>query len=52
MWDNTEHRSQADRADADLLPDFVFATLAGLLLGAVAFVAALTVGITVPGLWG
>ena len=52
MWDNTEHRNQADRAEADPLLDFVFALLAGLLLGAVVFVAAISVGFRVPGLWG
>ena len=52
MWFDTDRNTPARPADSDPLIDYVFALLAGLLLGAVAFVAALTIGIRVPGLWG
>lgn len=55
MWfdsnDSSSTPGQSAKAPDSLL-DFVFAPLAGCLLGAIAFVAALTIGVRVPGLWG
>lgn len=53
MWDNTERSDSADSCGfADLPWDYVAAVAVGVVLGAVGFIAALAIGIRVPGMWG
>lgn len=50
MWDNTETDQKAESDDP--LANLVIAILIGTVLGAVGFIAALSAGVRVPGLWG